>query len=100
MEETNITEVNEVKEVKEVKEVNNLRKRAPYKKHTGPISTYILTRPDGKIQEIQYQRKKVITKEMMDEIRDKISNGEKRIDLAVQYNISLPTIRKYLSLYN
>lgn len=67
-----------------------------YEKYDGPISEYTLTKPNGKTQKIRYIRKKYISPEQIEDMKNMLVNKIKRKDICAKYNITMPTLKKYI----
>lgn len=81
-------------------EQKRTRKKVPYKKHNdGPISTYILHKPDGTEQEVKYRRCKYISPEQIQTWDAEIKSGKTRKQICADNQISAFTLRKYLRIH-
>ena len=56
---------------------------------------YVLTRSSGYQQVIKYTRKKYISPEMIEEMKNMLNQGIKRKLICEKFNISMPTLKKY-----
>lgn len=57
---------------------------------------YILHKPNGNIQVVKYTRKKYISPEMIEDMKNMLNNKIKRKDICAKYNITMPTLKKYV----
>lgn len=67
-----------------------------YIKHDGPEVTYVLTKKNGSQQTVTYKKKKYISPEMIEDMKNMLANKCKRKDICAKYNITLPTLKKYI----
>lgn len=73
----------------------NIIEKKKYNKHIGSEVEYELKKPNGTIQKVKYVKKKYISPEMIEDMRNMINNKIKRKDVCAKYNITMPTLKKY-----
>ena len=67
-----------------------------YIKHEGEVVNYTLTKKDGSTQTVTYKKKKYISPEMIEDMKNMLANKSKRKDICTKYNITMPTLKKYI----
>ena len=67
-----------------------------YNKNNGLEVEYELKKPNGSIQKVKYIKKKYISPEMIEDMKNMLANKIKRKDICLKYNITMPTLKKYI----
>jgi len=68
-----------------------------YNKYEGPVSSYTLHKKNGNIQNVTYIRKKFISAEQIQEMKDLLAQGVQKKIICAQFKITFPTLQKYLA---
>lgn len=70
-----------------------------YTKLNTEVSKYPSKGPNGNTYYVYYERKKLIKEETIQAIRRDLKNGIFKKDCVKKYNLSQPTINKWLKIY-
>lgn len=66
-----------------------------YVKHPGATTVHELKNKKGYIQKREYIKKKYISPEMIEEMKNMLAQNIKRKDICAKFHISMPTLKKY-----